>query len=78
MKVTRKMIKLARMNGTYDRLYADVVQTLVRRAYPTPEDEVAILRQMSTKPEEFAQYNEFVEQCKVEAREYLSGIEAGG
>lgn len=32
------------------------------------DDELAILRQRDTKPEEFAEYNAFVEQIKAEER----------
>ncbi len=39
----------------------------VREVYSV-DDELAILRQRDTKPQEFAQYNAFVEQVKTEER----------
>ena len=39
----------------------------IREVYSI-DDELAILRQRDTKPEEFAEYNAFVEQIKAEER----------
>ena len=38
------------------------------RAVYSVDDELAILRQRDTKPEEFAEYNAFVEKVKAEER----------
>lgn len=38
------------------------------------DDENAILRQRDTKPDEFAAYNEYVEQCKTAVKEELGII----
>lgn len=43
------------------------VETLIRRRY-TVSDELAILRQRDTKPEEFQDYFLYCEQCKDEAK----------
>lgn len=51
--------------------YDDLVDSLIRERYSISQ-EFAILRQRDTKPEEFAIYNEYAEQCKVRARELLS------
>lgn len=48
--------------------YEKLVVQKIRERY-TIDDELAILRQRDTKPEEFAEYNDFCEQCKSEARE---------
>lgn len=63
-------IKLAKLNGTAERLYPDLVTELIRRAYPL-NAELAILRQRDEKPAEFAAYNAYAEQCKLEAKEEL-------
>lgn len=60
-------LKLAIANGTTDALYADRVVQLIREKY-SQNDELALLRQRDTKPEEFAQYDAFVEECKSKAR----------
>jgi hypothetical protein len=40
-----------------------VIEALIRTRY-TISDELGILRQRNTKPDEFQDYNEFVENCK--------------
>lgn len=50
-----------------DASYNDRVNDLIRRRYSLSE-ELAILRQREEKPEEFAEYYGFAEQCKQEAK----------
>lgn len=45
--------------------YDAEVNRLIRQRY-TASQEFAILRQRDEKPEEFAEYNEYCEQCKSE------------
>ena len=47
--------------------YKERVINRIRAVYSV-DDELAILRQRDTKPEEFAEYNAFVEQIKAEER----------
>ena len=47
--------------------YEQRVVNRIREVYSV-DDELAILRQRDTKPEEFAEYNEFVERIKEEER----------
>ena len=47
--------------------YEERVVNRIRCVY-TVDDELAILRQRETKPEEFAAYNAFVEKIKAEER----------
>lgn len=49
--------------------YGKRVEELIREHY-TVSDELAILRQRDTKPEEFAEYFAFCEKCKKEARQW--------
>ena len=49
--------------------YARVVDALIRTVY-TISDELSIMRQRDTKPEEFDAYNAFAESCKAIAREW--------
>ena len=44
----------------------------IRERY-TIDQELAILRQRDTKPEEFAEYDAYVEQCKLKAKEKING-----
>ena len=48
--------------------YEQRIVARIRERYSI-DDELAILRQRDTKPEEFATYNEFVERIKREERE---------
>lgn len=47
--------------------YENYVNTLIREKY-TLSQELAILRQRDTKPEEYAAYNAYCEECKTEAK----------
>lgn len=47
--------------------YEQQVEALIRQQYSV-SDELAILRQRDTKPEEFKAYFEYCEQCKAEAK----------
>ena len=48
--------------------YEEFIVSKIRERY-TLDQELAILRQRDTKPEEFAEYNAYVEQCKLQAKE---------
>lgn len=50
--------------------YEERVETLIRERY-TVSDELAILRQRDTKPEEFAAYFAFCEECKARIKEQM-------
>lgn len=47
--------------------YESMAEKLIRMRY-TVSQELAILRQRDSKPEEFAEYNAFCESCKTEAK----------
>ena len=51
-------------------LYDELVDSKIRARY-TVSQEFSILRQRDTKPDEFAEYNAYCEQCKAEARAEL-------
>ena len=52
---------------TAEAAYKSRIIALIRARYDQ-DDETAILRQRDSKPDEFAEYNAFAEQCKAEAR----------
>jgi hypothetical protein len=58
----------------YVPTYEELVVQKIRDRY-TVDDELAILRQRDTKPEEFAEYNTFCEACKTAAREEVEARE---
>ncbi len=51
--------------------YIDKVRELIKEKYDI-EDEIAIHRQKDTKPDEYQEYNNFVENCKIKAKEILN------
>ena len=50
--------------------YENKVVALIRQKYNVNQ-ELAILRQRDAKPQEFAEYNEYVEQCKEQVKNEL-------
>ncbi|MBE6346969.1 MAG: hypothetical protein E7067_07200 [Lentimicrobiaceae bacterium] len=50
--------------------YENRVIELIREKY-TVNQEFAILRQRDVKPEEFDEYNSYVENCKIQAKEEI-------
>ena len=68
-------LRLARKNKdldakSWDDLYESMIIRKIRQRYSVNQ-ELAILRQRDTKPDEFAEYNAFVEQCKAEVKKEL-------
>ena len=57
-------------NISKDKLYANLVSKLIRERYSV-DDEMAILRQKETKPEEWKDYNSYCEDCKAKARKEI-------
>jgi hypothetical protein len=67
---TKEQLALAEKNNTLAKAYGDVVNALIRERYNVSE-ELAMLRQRDEKPEEYAIYNAFVEDCKARAKEMI-------
>lgn len=63
-------LMLAKLNGTIDKIYKELVNKLVASRYSI-EDEVAIMRQEKTKPEEYQAWYEYVEECKAQVKAEL-------
>lgn len=55
---------------SWEHLYESLIIRKIRKRY-TVNQELAILRQKDTKPEEFSAYNEYVEQCKADTKQEL-------
>ena len=79
-----KIIKLAKRNNTYDRVYGDFVHKKIRGSYNESNElallrkevallkaEVAALKGELIKQTEFDEYNTYVEQCKAEVKKEL-------
>ena len=64
--------RLAEKNGTKSEVYGQTVDSLIRKRYSL-WDELAILRQRDEKPEEWAEYNAYCEECKIKAKAIVYG-----
>ena len=60
----------SRKNGIIAERYQEYLIKKIREKYSV-NDELAILRQKDTKPDEFAEYNEYVEACKASLKDEL-------
>lgn len=75
------LLKLALKNKeakpeSFDELYENMVIRKIRQRY-TINQELAILRQRDDKPTEFAEYHDYVEECKRQTKAEL-GISKEG
>lgn len=68
--MTERQIKRLKANGVYEDTYPMLVEDKIRKRYSL-SNELAILRQRDTKPDEYAAYNEYVESCKAAAKAEL-------
>lgn len=55
-------------------VYKQLIVSKIRSIYSI-DDEIAIIRQKEQKPEEYQEYYNFVEQCKIEAKNELNNKE---
>lgn len=62
--------RIIEKSGRTEELYAARVSAMIRERYSV-DAELAILRQRDDKPEEFAAYNAYAEDCKARARAEL-------
>lgn len=62
--------RIIEKSGRTEELYAARVSAMIRGRYSV-DAELAILRQRDGKPEEFAAYNAFAEDCKARVRASL-------
>ncbi len=72
MKLETK-IAVAIKNNRINKTYEELVITLIRQKYSINE-ELAILRQRDSKPQEFAEYNQFVENIKAQLKTKIEGV----
>lgn len=73
MTIPQTEIKLAKLNNTIDNLRKSYIITAIRAKYDA-NDEMAILRQKDTKPNEYTAYNAYVEQIKDEIDRQINAV----
>ena len=71
--LTNDQIELAAKNSKAAETYAALVNGAIRRRYSLSA-ELAILRQRDEKPDEFAAFHAYAEECKAEARLRLAAL----
>lgn len=70
-EVTAAQVAAEREEAERAEAYEAEVERLIRARY-SASAELALLRQRDVKPDEFAAYNAYAEECKARAREGLS------
>jgi hypothetical protein len=68
-------LRLAKKNrevnpASWDELYENLIIRKIRKRYSV-DQELSLHRQMYKKPEEFAEYDAYVERCKAEVKAEL-------
>lgn len=71
-------VDLAKKNREFDEtsynfFYENEILRRIRERYRA-DQELSLLRQRDSKPEEFAAYNEYVEACKREVKEMFGEV----
>lgn len=64
-------VRLPDTEKTASATYEELVERLIRKRYSVSA-ELAILRQRDQKPDEFAEYNAYAEQCKRVVKERIN------
>ena len=67
--------KLAQKNRekeakAYEAYRSQLIEKLIEKRY-SPKQEIAIIRQKDTKPAEYQEYYDYVEQCKADVNAIL-------
>lgn len=68
--MNKKKIDLAIKFNKQKELYPELVEELIRKKYPITQ-EIALIRQRDSKPDEFKVYNDYCEECKTKAKQIL-------
>lgn len=63
---------LAELNGTREDDYRSEVRRLIHLQY-CYDDEIDLLQNKDEKPEEYAAYRDYVEECKEQAKKEVYG-----
>ena len=76
MKYSKNAVRLANKNGVLSRLRKQMIVHEVRKKYDA-DDELAVLRQANTKPDEYEMYFAYVEECKQRVDDYVKEVLGG-
>ena len=70
---TDKQIKLAYKNGLLADIKNNMIEAEIAKEYSIGS-QIAILRQVETKPEEYAEFTTYAEECKQRVKEKLASV----
>ena len=70
MLYTKEELQMAEKNGNLEELYGEMVNDCVCKKYSFPA-QISLLRQKDKKPDEYATFFDFAEQCKTEIKDYI-------
>ena len=73
MMYTNKQIKLAYKNNTLGAIKNNMIEHEIAKRYSIGT-QIAILRQAAVKPEEYAEFSAYAEECKNSVKAYLSEV----
>ena len=71
MRYTERQIKLAAKNGRLAAIKNNMVEYEIAKKYSVGA-QIAILRQMVEKPEEYATFTMYAEECKAAVKDYIA------
>ena len=67
-----RLINLLKRNDKSKEAYEEQVNALIRERYSLPQ-ELSMHRQRDEKPEEWAEFNAYCEECKIKAKAIVFG-----
>lgn len=66
--------QIHKASGTLERYKSDLVGALIGQRYNI-NDQIGLLRQQDTKPDEFAAFNTFANECVATVNEWFAEME---
>ena len=77
MLYSKEELEMAKKNGIIDEIRGEMIDDLIGEKY-SKSAELALLRKKDKKPEEFAAYNAYAEECIARVDDYLAKAEVYG
>lgn len=77
IQIDKVKYQIHKASGTLERYKSHLVGALIGQKYDI-NDQIGLLRQQYTKPEEFVAFNEFANDCVATVNKWFAEIEQGG
>ena len=75
IQINKIKYEIHRASGTLDRYKSDLVSALIEAGGYNINDQIGLLRQQSTKPEEFAVFTAFADECVATVDKWFAEME---